>query len=168
MSERIEWTPDLDSQLREHVAQGKTIRSLAEAWGVNHGHVSRRAKRLGLLLQTKANNGVTETNRERLAEARERLAEAAIADALAIRERLWDEYEVVIMTPNGPEHSTLDLPDAKATAEFTASIERLIKTHEQLERIGSARSSEVAKSAIMKLQDDLQAAIEQLDTEDAE
>lgn len=164
MSERIEWTPDKDSALREHVAGGGSLTALAAEWGVNKSHLSRRAKRLGLILHT-TSNGAGERTRERLTAAREQLAAALVADAMAIRKRIWDEYEVIVTGPNGPEHVTLDLPDAKAVADFTAAVERALKAHEQLERIGSARSSEVAKSAILKLQDDLQRMAADLEDE---
>lgn len=154
----IEWTPAQDSRIREGHARGESIHHIGEDMGLNKGHISRRMKALGLVgaQQSPSLAAATQTTRDRLAAEREHLATLAIADALNIRERIWDEYEVVVNTPDGPRREILELPDAKAVSEFVAAMERLVKTHENLERIGSARSSDIAKAALTEMQHALQ------------
>lgn len=164
----IEWTPQQDSRIREGHAKSEALQTIADDLDLNKGHVSRRMKALGLTgnAQTKSLAAATQTTRDRLAAQREELATFAIADALNIRERIWEQYEVVVNTPAGPARETMDLPDAKAIAEFTTAIERLVKTHENLERIGSARSSDVAKAALTQMQQALEALAAEVDADD--
>jgi len=153
----IEWTPAQDSRIREGHARGESVTAIAENLGLNKGHVSRRMKRLGLITDNPANlTAATQAVRDRIAQQREELAQLALADAYHLRQRLWEEYEVVVNTPNGPMRETMDLPDAKAASDLAAAYERMIKAHENLERIGSARSSDVAKAALTQMQQALE------------
>ncbi len=161
---RIEWTPDQDSRIREGHAKGQSVSAIAEDMGLNKGHISRRMKTLGLTVASPTKLVVaTQAVRDRIAQQREELAQLALADAMNLRERIWDEYEIVANTPDGPQRMTLDLPDAKAVADFANAIGHLVKTHENLERIGSARSSDVAKAALTQMQQALEALANEVD-----
>lgn len=163
---RPEWTPEQDSTLREHHARGETLATISRHLdGINVGHISRRMKRLGLTPNGHGTEAATQATRDRLAAQREQLASAVLSDALNLRERIWDEYVVIANSPDGPREITLDLPDAKAVAEFTAAVDRLITTHANLERIGAARSSDVAKAALTQMQQALEALTNEVDND---
>ena len=163
-----EWDAELDSKLREWVAEGKSLTKFARLHGFNKAHASRRAKKLGLLLAFGAPPEATDAVKGSLAAAREEFARLALADAYAIRARLHEPETIAISGPNGIEEYEHDYPTAKSLADFTAAIDRLTKTHENMARIGSATSTDVARSALLKLQDDLRAAIDDLDPEAAD
>lgn len=155
---RIEWTPQQDSTLRELHARGQSVGDIAQELDLNRGHVSRRMKLHGLI-PNNPTPAATDAVKEKLGAQREHLAALALADALNLRDRIWDEYEIIANTPAGPMKMTLDLPDAKAVADFTNAIGNLVKTHENLERIGKARIADVAKSNLNTLFDKLAQAV---------
>lgn len=153
-----ELTPDLEATIREGHATGRSQAAIAEAAGIKQSEVSRLAKRLGLIWHISPNLAAAhERTRDRIAAARAALAEQALADALSIRERIWDQYTVYLGTPDGPREVTLDLPDAKAVSDFTAAVERLVKTHENLTRLGAGTDTDTAKSTLAKMHDVLTA-----------
>ena len=162
---RIEWTPQQDSTLRELHARGQSVGDIAQALDLNRGHVSRRMKLHGLTPNGRTPEAATQATRDRLAAQREQLASNVLADALNLRERIWDEYEIIANSPAGPMKMTLDLPDAKAVADFTSAVDRLITTHANLERIGAARSSDVAKAALTQMQQALEALTNEVDND---
>ncbi|QTJ65860.1 helix-turn-helix domain-containing protein [Rhodococcus sp. ZPP] len=138
------------AKIREGHILGKSLNSIARELGVNPSTVSRWAKKEGLLW-----TGVpaaADVVRERLAFNRMRLSEAALADALALRERMWSEHEVIVNTPAGPERMSQDLPDAKATADFAKAIERLAKSHAVMAEFTSTSSVDHSKSMLMQMQ----------------
>ena len=152
-----------EAKIREGHMLGRSLNSIAKELGVNPSTVSRWAKREGLLW-----TGVPAAStavRDRLAFNRLRLAEAALADALAIRERLWEAHEVIVNTPAGPERMTMDLPDAKATAEFSKAVERLANTHSALSEYTKGASTEAAKSMLMQMQEALEKFAAEYDEE---
>lgn len=158
---RWEWTPDQDATLREHHAQGNTQTHIANTIGCTQPDISRRAKQLGLLWHINtATAAMNQVTRDKSAQARAQLADAVLADAIALRERIWDQYTVIVQTPAGPQTEVLELPDAKAVAEFTNAVERLIKTHENLTRMGAGKSTDHAKSMLVQMQEALLAAVE--------
>lgn len=151
-------TPEAQAEIRAGHAAGRSLNSIARDLDINPSNVSRWAKREGLIW-----SGVPHAStvvRERLAYNRLRLAEAALADAIAIRERLWEEHEVVVSTPAGPQRVKLDLPDAKATAEYAAAIERLVKTHSVMSDFASGSLADHAKSMLVQMQEALLRAVE--------
>lgn len=148
---RWEWTPEQDSTLREHHALGKTQTAAAATIGCTQPDISRRAKQLGIIWNTGQTTAANQAQRDLSAQARAQLAAAVLADAINIRERIWDQYTVIVSTPHGPVTEILDLPDAKAVAEFTAAVERLIKSHENLTRMGAGQDADVAKSMLNEL-----------------
>ena len=150
----LQLTIEQQATVHEGRAIGKSLTAIAKGLGVDKGDLSRWAKREGL-----AWSGVpaaADVVRERLAYNRLLLAEAALADAIAIRERLWEEHEVVVNTPTGPQRVTLDLPDAKATAEYAAAIERLVKTHSVMSDFTGGSLVDHAKSTLVQMQTALQ------------
>jgi transposase-like protein len=128
---RAQLTDEQAEEVRAGHARGESQTSIARRLGIERSTISRWSKREGLVwsgIPTEA----TKAAKERIDAARMQLAEAALADALAIRQRLWDEHTMVVNTPAGPQRVTLDLPDAKAVAEYAAAIERCTKVHEHL------------------------------------
>ena len=162
-----EWTSELDSALREHVANGGSLTAFAKTHDFNESHASRRAKKLGLMLAFGAPKAANDAMRGSLAEAREEFARLVLADAYAIRSRLYEEEKVAVSTPAGVQEHTYDEPTAKSVAELTAAVERLARVHDNLTRIAGAKSTDLAKSAMLKLQDELRAAIDHLDPDGA-
>lgn len=157
-------TPELEAAIREGHATGRSQAAIAEhvtAAGIatiTQVQVSRLAKRLGLVWSISPNvAAMNDKIRERMATQRAMLAEQALADAISLRERIWDEYTVVVGTPDGPTEHTLDLPDAKAVNDFAAAVERLVKTHENLTRLGAGTDTDYAKSTLAKMHDVLSA-----------
>lgn len=147
---RPQVTPEMEAAIREGHAAGRSLNSIARQLDVNPSTVSRWCKKAGLIW-----TGVPHASdvvRERLAFNRLVLAEAALADAIAIRERLWEPHEVIVNTPEGPKPMTLDLPDAKATAEYAAAIERLIKSHAVMSDFKDTQGVDHAKSMLGRLQ----------------
>ena len=153
----MEWTPEADAILREHHALGSSQKATADAIGgdCRQTDVSRRMKRLGLLARTQKFAAANDETRERLALGRNNLAEAVLADAVALRERIWDEYTYYASGPNGPELVTLDVPDAKAVADFTNAVNKMVMTLDNLTRMNAGKSAEDAKSVLNQVQADL-------------
>lgn len=153
----MEWTPEADAILREHHALGSSQKVTADAIGgdCQQKDVSRRMKRLGLLARTQKFAAANDETRERLAHERGLLAAQALADAVNLRERIWDTYDVVVNTPDGPRVETLDLPDAKAVSDFANAVNKLALTHENMTRMGAGKATDMAKSMLHKVQNDL-------------
>ncbi|KDE14923.1 hypothetical protein [Rhodococcus aetherivorans] len=148
-------TPDQESRLREWHACGRSLRGIARDLEVTPHALSRWCKRNGLVW-----TGVpaaADVVRRRLEAGRLQMAEQALADAIHLRERIWEEHTVVLNTPDGPREFTLDLPDAKAVSEYAAAIERLIKSHVALSGFGAVASTDHAKSTLAKMHDVLSA-----------
>ena len=144
-------TGEMETRIREGHAAGESLNSIARALEVNPATVSRWAKREGLLW-TGVPYAATVV-KERIAFNRLKLAEAALADALAIRERLWAEHTVLVNTPEGPQQVVMEIPDAKAVADYSKAIERLAKSHELLSGMTDATGVEHAKSVLTQMQD---------------
>jgi hypothetical protein len=158
-----ELTPELESAIRTGHALGKSQADIARSLTMKQTDISRLAKRMGILWNVSPNvAAMTDKVRERIASQRAHLAEAALADAIALRERIWDTYEMVVSTPAGPERLTLDLPDAKAVSEFSKAVENLIKTHENMTRLGAMTSAAAAASVLAEMQ----TALEKIAAED--
>ncbi|NKU46771.1 hypothetical protein GS897_20625 [Rhodococcus hoagii] len=147
-----ELTPEREAAIREGHALGRSQADIARELEIPQPIVSRWAKRMGLLWSISPNvQAMNDKVRERIALERALLAEAAIADAKAIRERIWDEYEIVASTPAGPQRMTLDLPDAKAVGDFASAVQKLVMTHDNLTRMGAGSSADHAKSMLNQL-----------------
>lgn len=157
---RWEWTPEQEATLREHHAKGHSQTLTATIIGCTQPDISRKARTLGLLWNNGKTAAANQAQRDLSAQARAQLADAVLADAIALRERIWDQYTVIVSTPVGPQTEVLDLPDAKAVAEFTNAVERLIKTHENLTRMGAGKSTDHAKSMLVQMQEALLKAVE--------
>ncbi|WP_051637710.1 hypothetical protein [Rhodococcus sp. UNC363MFTsu5.1] len=168
MPPKQELTPEIEAAIREGHAIGTSQADISRTLGISQDMVSRWAKRLGLLWNISPAVAVmNDKTRERLSAQRAVLAEALLADAIAMRERIWDTYEFVASTPAGPQTIKLDLPDAKATAEFTAAVERLIKSHENLTRMGAGHNADAAASVLVQMQEALAQFAAELDDEAA-
>ncbi|WQB75713.1 helix-turn-helix domain-containing protein [Prescottella equi] len=153
------FTPDAEATIREGNAAGRSLRSIARELDVNPSAVSRWSKKRGLIW-----TGVphaADVVRKRLEYNRMLLAEAALADALAIRERLWEEHTVIVSTPAGPQHVTLDLPDAKAVADYAGAIEKLVRTHDVMSQFTVSNAADHAKSMLGQLQAAITALVEE-------
>ncbi|MET9329487.1 hypothetical protein [Tsukamurella sp. NPDC003166] len=167
---RRDWTPDEDSRLREIHAQGHSYRGTADILDADHGidvthqQVAHRCKQLGLLPNLVRRDTANDERRERILAFREQLAEELLADALHMRERIWDEYEVIVPGMDGPRTVTLDIPDAKAAESFVGAVDKLIGAVAKIENLGGNRTADTAKSMIAKLQ----RGIESIDFEETE
>ncbi|NLU81623.1 hypothetical protein [Rhodococcus sp. HNM0569] len=157
-------TEEMGARIREGHAAGDSLNSIARALGVNPAAVSRWSKKEGIVWTGVPYAATVVKNR--IAYSRTRIAEAALADALAIRERLWERHTIVVSTAAGPQRVVLDLPDAKATAEYAAAIERLIKTHQHLASYIDMTSSEASKSVLSQMHEALMRLAAESDYED--
>lgn len=152
------WAPDEDSRLREVHAQGRSYRQTADIldadYGIDvtHQQVAHRCKQLGLLPNRMQGQTANDERRERILAHREQLAEELLADALAMRQRIWEEYEVIVPGMDGPRTITLDLPDAKAAESFVGAVDKLLGAVQKIENLGGNRTADTAKSMIAKLQ----------------
>lgn len=144
------FTEDEESFIREHHAKGESMSSIGRALGISAPDMSRGCKRIGLIWMNQ-NYKTTQAVKDRLAYGRAMLAEQLLNDALEMRTRLYEEYEVIVVTRDGVEHTTLDLPDAKAVSDFTKAVNLMIKTHADLENIGAASSADYARSMLGQL-----------------
>ncbi|MFI8567327.1 hypothetical protein ACIGGF_12265 [Rhodococcus sp. NPDC078407] len=150
-----ELTDVMQSAIRTAHAEGLSQLQIAKQLGVPQPNISRWSKRMGLLWDSKRTVAANDAARERIKAARFELAEQFLADVKSIRERFWSEYTMVVNTPTGPQRVYLDLPDAKGVADIAAGIERLVKAHENLTRLGGGSNQDHAKSMLMQLQNDL-------------
>lgn len=164
-----ELTPELEAAIREGHARGDSYVTISETTGLTAQNIGRLVKKIGLLPWTYGGTAAAnEKMRERAIEQRAALADALLADAIAIRERLWDEYELIIPTPAGPQRMKVEIPDAKATADLTAAIERLLKSHDNLMRMGAGQSVRAAQSVMVQMQEALARIAADWDDEEAE
>lgn len=159
MPAQPEWTPEQEATLRRLHADGHSYGHIAGVLDCNVRFVAQRAARFGLTPNHGRNEVAIEAVRDKIAGRRIALAEAALSDAINIRERIWDQYTVIANGPNGPERFEMDLPDAKAVREFASAIRDLIRVHEDLERIGKATAADVQKSTLNVFMDNLKAVL---------
>ncbi|WP_395704546.1 hypothetical protein [Rhodococcus ruber] len=150
-------TPDQESRVREGHACGRTLRSIARDLDISPHALSRWCKRHGMVWTGAP--AAAEVVRQRLEASRLQLAEQALADAINLRQRIWEEHTVVVNTPSGPQEFTLDLPDAKAVAAYAAAIDRLIKSHVALSGFAAVSATDHAKSTLNKMHDVLTALV---------
>lgn len=150
-----------ESLLRAWNAEGKTLTFCAQQFDMGLPRMSRIAKRLGLLWDS-TNPGIqamADRERQKMQNQRAQLANSLLADALALRERIWEEYEIVAVTKDGLDSLTLDLPDAKAVADFTKAVDSLIKAHTNLAVLGEAQGRDLAASMLGQLMEAVRAAV---------
>ncbi|NKR79444.1 hypothetical protein GS491_19105 [Rhodococcus hoagii] len=147
-----ELTPEREAAIREGHALGRSQADIARELEIPQPIVSRWAKRLGIVWTISPNvAAMNDRTRERIAAGRALLAEKALAHALNLSDRIWEEYEVYISTPAGIERKTLELPDAKAVSDFSNAVQKLVATHENLTRLGAGSSADHAKSMLNQL-----------------
>ncbi|MCC3323254.1 hypothetical protein FOB84_17965 [Gordonia bronchialis] len=143
MTARWEPTEDQEAAIRAAHAAGQSQNAIAKELGVKQPALSRWSKRMGL-----AWSGVpvgARAQHERIKAERRELASRLLADVMNLRERLW---------------STDDPADSRALADIANAIERLIRSHSILGELApSGADADEAKSAILKLQDDMAAVI---------
>ena len=162
---RAQLTDEQADEVRAGHARGESQTAISKRLGIERSTISRWSKREGLIwsgIPTEA----TKAAKERIDQARTRLAEAALADALAIRQRLWDEHTVIVSSAAGPQRVTLDLPDAKAVAEYAAAIERCTKVHDHLAPYLDRFSLDHAKSMLNTMHDDLRRIVDEMDADE--
>lgn len=137
----------------------------ARQMGIPSHELSRISKREGILWNAQRTAHMAEIERAKIAAARADLASKLLADAVALRERIWEKYQVVVITKDGIETIELELPDSKAVADFTKSVDLLIKAHTNLMVLGDAMGADFTKSMLGQLQ---AALIKQAVKQDAE
>jgi hypothetical protein len=145
--------PDQEAQFRAWNAEGKTLTWCAEQFDLSLAHASRIGKRLGLLWS--GNNpgmqAMADRERQKVATLRTALSAALLADAIALRERIWETYDVVAVTREGLDTIELELPDAKAVADFTKAVDSLVKSHTNLSVLGEAQGRDIVASMLGQL-----------------
>lgn len=161
-----------EGKLRAWNAEGKTLTWCAKQFDMGLPRMSRIAKRIGLLWDS-SNPGIAamaDRERQKMQTQRAVLANGLLADAIALRERIWEEYEIVAVTKDGLDSITLDLPDAKAVADFTKAVDSLIKAHTNLAVLGEAQGRDLAASMLGQLMEAVRSAVSEAeeDTETAE
>lgn len=152
---RAELTSEIESSIRVLHAEGLTQGQIARRLDIARPNISRWSKRLGLLWTDTRTSAASSATRQLLEHKRMQIAERLLADVEAIRERLWEQYEVLMNTPTGPTRMTLDLPDAKAIADISSAVERLVKSHDHLARLGRGVDVDQAKSMLSQMQQQL-------------
>jgi hypothetical protein len=153
----LDITPEIESAIRTGHATGKSQTAIGKEIGLPQQIVCRMAKKLGIVW-TENPAGTAQAHekiRKQLSERRMKLAEQALADAINIRERIWEPYVVPLSTPAGVVEHQLDIPDAKATSDFVKAVERLVMTHDNLTRMGAGSSADFAKSMLVQMQEAL-------------
>lgn len=144
---------ETESQLRSWNAEGKTLTWCAQQMNWELSKASRICKRLGLLWD--GNNpgmrAMADRESRKMATLRTQLANQLLADAIALRERIWEEYTIVAVTKDGLDTIDLDLPDAKAVADFTKAVDSLVKSHTNLAILGQANGQDLAASMLGQL-----------------
>lgn len=162
-------TPVQESQIRGWNAEGKTLTYCVqrfaelypdENWPLHK--LSRACKRIGMLWSG-ANPGIAAMAEREAAKRmlmRSELANAMLADAIALRERIWEQYTIVAATKNGLETVELDLPDAKAVSDFAKATESLVKSHANLSLLGEGQGRDLAASMLGRMIEATRAAFE--------
>ena len=142
MTARWEPTEDQEAAIRAAHAAGQAQNAIAKELGVKQPALSRWSKRVGL-----AWTGVpvgARAQHERIKAERRELASRLLADVMNLRERLWSTAPA----------------DSRALADIANAIERLIRSHSILGELApSGVDADEAKSAILRLQDDMAAVI---------
>ncbi len=116
--------PEIRRLHAEGLSQGQTAREL----GLDRPSLSRWSKRHGLLWGPTPAGAASQA--ERLRAQRQHLAEQALADALHLRERLWDNTMENVVTKDGVEQVPLDLPTARMVSDLASAIEKLTRVAE--------------------------------------
>ena len=143
------------ARIRGCHADGLSLRQTARQVGVSAPDLSRWSKREGLCwLPVPA---VAATQAERYRARRTALAEAILSDAANIRERIWESSTEYFATADGIQAVTTDTPTARAVADLTAAVERLIRSADHL--AGDVPAIEEQRSMLGRLQSQISEAI---------
>ncbi|MDH3006249.1 hypothetical protein [Gordonia alkanivorans] len=132
------------------LSQGQTAREL----GLDQPSLSRWSRRHGLIWGPPPAAGATQAERLRL--RRQELAEQALSDALHIRKRLWDRITENVVTKDGVEQVTLDLPSARMVSDYASAIEKLTRVAEHAADAAST-GTEDKRSMLTNLLDQVRA-----------
>lgn len=141
--------------------RGYSTRAIAKEIGVSHSSVSRHLSRLGADTDRSQTAEATAARVRILQGRRIDLAEKLFEDAISMRERVWDSYEMVGNSPEGPVRTTLDEPPLKEQSDGVKSIESLISTVDKLmEGAASNNDVEDAKNVLMTIANGLAKAVQ--------
>ncbi len=163
-SSRARVSEEQAEEIRRGNADGRSLRSIAREIGLDAPTVSRWAKAEGLLWPRAARTAAaSEAVAIRLAEQRQALAEASLADALALRERLWDKGIEHIATAGGVETVETDLPSPRAVRDLADAIERLCRVAENAAHVSGVAKLADARSMLGRLAQQVEQYVEQLD-----
>ncbi|HCS56513.1 MAG TPA: hypothetical protein DIW80_03865 [Gordonia polyisoprenivorans] len=100
------------------------------------------------------------THADRIREQRRLLAEHALADAIELRKRLWDEATEHVVTRDGVESVVTELPNSKAVRDLADAVERLTRVAEH-----AAGGAQDATAEAISMLGRLQAQMRQKDSD---
>lgn len=163
-SSRARLSEEQAAAVRQGNAEGRSLRSIARDIGADPATVSRWAKREGLLWpRAERTAAASEAVAIRLAEQRQDLAERALADALAMRERLWEPGIEHIATAGGVEEIETDLPSPRAVRDLADAIERLTRVAENAAHLSDTARIADARSMLGRLSAQIGEYVDALD-----
>jgi hypothetical protein len=124
---------------RDHKVSGSTVSKIAKEAGIEAPFDRAHTK-------TATQARVTD-----MAARRAKLAELLLQDAYALRERAWETYPVVNMTPDGPEITYLPLPPARDTQALYTALGITVDKHVMIVKHDADPGTDSAKSMLADL-----------------
>ena len=151
------------------VRAGKMSRNaIARKHGVAPSSIRLIADRAGIesAFDRSTTKSATRAHMVDLAAKRAELAELLLEDARALRDRAWDPYPVVNMTPDGPEITYLPLPPARDTQALYTALGISVDKHLVITKHDADPGTDSAKSMLADLGRALGVAAEALSEPD--
>ncbi|WP_448223446.1 hypothetical protein [Gordonia iterans] len=125
-----------EARIRQCHADGMSLRATAREIGMSPSVLSRWSKRAGVSwLPVPA---VAATAAERHRARRQALAESLLTDAENLRKRLWENDIQHFATKDGVERAETELPTARAVSDYSAAVERMVRSADHLSGDGPA------------------------------
>lgn len=148
---------DTEKQIiRDMYAQGYGLRKIAKEIQRSPQAVSNFCEREHLFFGPSIGEDSNQKRFEKLREQRLITAEKVLSDILRMRERAWDQYEIVVNTSEGTEILLLDEPPLKEQSDAYKAIEAMVRTFNTLMEGLDTNGTESAKSVLSNMLTGLQ------------
>lgn len=144
-------SPTDDDQLAmlELHKQGLSVRKIAKEIGWSFSTVSKYLSILGADTDRSLTAEATAARSRKLAERRIGLAEGLMDSAESMHERVWDEYEQVVTSPEGPKRIKTDEPPLREQADGIKAIDTYIGTIDRLLAGSTNPDTDAAKNVVL-------------------
>jgi len=151
-------TPRQRARVIELAKEGMSRNDIARKTKLAAGTVTKIVHAEGLSFDREATRRATEAKQADSKARRAVLAALQLDDAFRLRERLWEPSTQLVSGPTGTERITLELPPARDTRDFVASVAGCVKSHIELEKLDTDSGAAGARSMLGELGAALQIA----------